>query len=60
MSVKVVKFIANKTQKSNFIYYRLQMYTSNQISQDHVIFAHGVGDEGREGQMKDLSMDLSS
>lgn len=37
--VKVVKIIANKAQKSNFNYYKLQMCTSNQTSQDLAMLA---------------------
>lgn len=48
-SVKVVKFIANKPQKSNFSYYRLQMCTSNQVSHESVIFALVGGGERRPG-----------
>ena len=57
MSVKVVKLVSNKAQKSHFSYYKLQMGTSDQVSQDHVILAL---EGGGGGQMRDLSMDLSS
>ena len=54
---KTGKIYCYQNSKSNFSWYRLQICTSNQSSQDHVILAL---EEGREGQMKDLSMDFFS
>lgn len=53
LSVKVVKFIANKAQSQILAAVSLYMHPSNQISQDHGILTlePGGGD-----QTKDLSM----
>lgn len=50
LSVRVVKFIANKAQSQTLAAVSLQMYASNQLSHDCMILSLEQGGKGRRDE----------